>query len=132
MAKSKYSIPCPTESAEQASLLLWANLAASRMPELNLLFAIPNGGWRTPATAARLKREGVKAGVPDLMLPVARGKYHGLCLELKRRKGGHIDPAQLRWAKELTAQGYFHCFCSGWHEAKAVLESYLDGKMIKQ
>ena len=41
------------------------------------------GGKRDAKTATILKRQGVKAGVPDLHLPVARGGYHGLYIELK-------------------------------------------------
>lgn len=54
-------------------------------PELQLLYHVPNEGKRTWRTGARLKSEGLKPGVPDLCLPVARGKYHGLYVELKRR-----------------------------------------------
>src|SRR5262245_64718583 len=49
-----------------------------------LCFAIPNGGARDVITAGRLKAEGVRAGVPDVCLPVARAGYHGLFLEVKR------------------------------------------------
>ena len=66
------------EAEEQAALFRWALLSRGRIPELDLLFHIPNGGSRHPREAANLKRQGVKAGVPDLFLPIARGKYHGL------------------------------------------------------
>jgi hypothetical protein len=32
-----------------------------------------------------LRREGMRTGVPDLVQPVAIGKFHGLYLEMKRR-----------------------------------------------
>ena len=54
------------EHVEQAALFRWAEFARARLPELTLLHAIPNGGHRHKATAARLKAEGVKRGVPDL------------------------------------------------------------------
>lgn len=41
---------------------------------------------RDKATAVALKRQGVKAGVPDICLPVARNGYHGLHIELKAGK----------------------------------------------
>ena len=78
------------EGAEQATLMDWAALMAGRWPELQLLFHVPNGGARGKAEAARMKRQGVKAGVPDLMLPVARGGYHGLFLEMKAALGRNL------------------------------------------
>ena len=66
------------EAEHQAALFRWASLVSLRLPELRLLFAVPNGGHRHRAVAARLKDEGVKAGVPDLFLPVPRGAFHGL------------------------------------------------------
>ena len=72
-----------SEHDEQAALFEWATWHTSQCPELGLLFAIPNGGHRHPVVAARLKAEGVRAGVPDICLPVARKGYHGLFVELK-------------------------------------------------
>ena len=83
---------CPTEEQEQRLLLAWA--ARTGRPELRLLHAIPNGGKRLKSEAARLQAMGVKPGVPDLCLPVPRGKYHGLYIELKRLYGGRVSPAQ--------------------------------------
>ena len=62
-----------SEHQEQAALFRWAWFAQVKHPALALLYAIPNGGHRHKAVAARMKAEGVKAGVPDLCLPVARG-----------------------------------------------------------
>ena len=50
------------------------------------MFHIPNGGSRNKLEASNLKKQGVKAGVPDLFLPVGRGSYHGLFIELKSAK----------------------------------------------
>ena len=65
----------PTEHIEQALLFKWATFSSGKYPELEYMFAIPNGGYRHYRTAADLKSEGVKSGVPDIMLPVARGGY---------------------------------------------------------
>ena len=92
----------PLEHEEQASLISWCFAAQKLIPELSMLFAIPNQG------AARLKNlqtEGVMKGVPDLFLAVARGQYHGLFIELKRRKGGKVSFEQTQWLNELTIQG---------------------------
>lgn len=118
-----YAIPC-SESTEQIGLFRWADYAACTMPELRLLFHIPNGGKRHKTTAARLKMEGVKAGVPDICLPVARGKYHGLYIELKAGKNTVTDN-QSRWLTELTRQGYCTAVCYGWEEASKIIMRYL-------
>ena len=60
------------EHREQVKLFAWAEWERIDRPELGLLFAVPNGGRRDAVTGARLKAEGVKAGVPDVWLPVAR------------------------------------------------------------
>lgn len=74
-------------------------------PEYGLIFAIPNGGARHPIIAAKLKAEGVRAGVPDLFLPVARHGYHGLFVELKAGPNKPSE-AQLTWIRNLKAEGY--------------------------
>ena len=74
----KNKMPVPTEAQEQMTLFSWAAMQSGKYPELNLLYHVPNGGSRHKAEAGRLRAEGVKAGVPDLCLPVARGQYHGL------------------------------------------------------
>ena len=83
-------LPVPTESVEQTRLFQWARMEAGRWPELNLLYHVPNGGSRHRMEAAHLKQQGVRAGVPDLCLPVARGGCHGLYIEMKRLRGGRV------------------------------------------
>jgi len=119
------------EHQEQVALFKWARMREKRVPELALLFAIPNGGKRNKATAGKLKAEGVKAGVPDICMPVARGRFHGLYIELKA-PGGKPSDSQGKWIKDLTAQGYYACVCVGWESAKMVIEAYLDNGMIAQ
>ena len=82
------ALPCPHEAAEQRNIFEWAGLMRRAHPELQLLYHVPNEGKRTWRTGARLKSEGLKPGVPDICLPVARGKYHGLYVELKLVAGG--------------------------------------------
>ena len=118
-------MPTPTESEEQQSLFSWAEIQAGRYPELRLLYHIPNGGRRSKAEAGRFKAEGVKPGVPDVCLPVARGLYHGLYIELKRVKDGKTSEDQKTWIAELTKQGYYAAVCRGWAEASKVLLCYL-------
>jgi hypothetical protein len=115
----------PSEHAEQVALMRWARLWSAHVPELALLFAIPNGGQRHKIVAARLRAEGVQAGVPDLFLPVARRDRHGLFIELKRSAGGRLSPAQKAVNDRLRAQGYEVRVAHGWDEARVVLCAYL-------
>ncbi len=115
----------PTEDEEQIALFGWAGLAAGAHPELRLLFHIPNGGSRGKAEAGRFRAMGVKSGVPDLFLPVARGPWHGLFVELKRTKGGRVSREQAAWIRELEAQGYCAVVAYGWEQARAEIEEYL-------
>lgn len=113
-----------TEAQHQANVINWSILHTVDWPELALLHHIPNGGSRDAIEGKHLKAQGVRAGVPDLCLPVPRGQYHGLYLELKAEKGRASD-AQKWWGERLLAQGYFWIICYGWENAVAVLERYL-------
>lgn len=92
------------------------------------MYHIPNGGKRGRAEAIRFKAEGVKAGVPDICLPVARGAWHGLYIELKRREGGRVSTEQAEWIEVLIRQGYQAAVCRGWEEAKETIMNYLKTK----
>ena len=115
----------PSEGEEQARLFSWCRMQLWQHPELELLFHIPNGGSRNKAEAGRFKAEGVKAGVPDLLLPVAKGGYHGLFIELKRLDGGRVSTEQKAWMDKLKGQGYRAAVCRGWEEASEELLGYL-------
>jgi VRR-NUC domain. len=115
----------PTEAQEQETLFRWTEFYAQQQPDIELLLHIPNGGSRHPAEAANLKRQGVKAGVPDLLLPVARKGYHGLWIEMKRI-GGRISPNQQYWLRNLGEQGYKCEVCYGYDEAVKVIKEYME------
>lgn len=123
--------PTVTESEEQRSLFVWATIAAGKYPALNLLFHIPNEGKRSQWTGARMRSEGLKSGVPDLCLPVARSGYHGLYIEMKAGKNRPTDN-QLAWLEALEAQGYKTAVCYGWEAAKNVIEAYLKSEEEKE
>lgn len=119
------------EHQEQKALFQWADYMTSKHPLLALVFAIPNGGDRHPAVAAKLKAEGVKPGVPDLFLPVAKGIYHGLFIEMKAAKGRPSN-VQKEWLRQLAHQGFKTAVCYGWEEAKEVIEEYLLGDALDE
>jgi hypothetical protein len=95
-------------------------------PELKLLHHIPNGGARSKATAGRLKAAGVKAGVPDICLPVPRHGFHGLYIELKWGKNKATEE-QVGWLGDLRAQGYYTAICYGFQPAMDTIIDYLRG-----
>lgn len=96
-----------------------------RYPQLALcLIAVPNGGRRDAVTGAKLKAEGVIAGVSDLLLLVPRGNYHGLCIEMKTAAGRQSE-AQRRWQREVERQGYRYAIVRSAHEFIAEVGSYL-------
>lgn len=70
------------------------------------------------------KAMGVKKGVPDLSLPVPRGQYHGLYIEMKN-EAGQAGKEQKWWGERLTEQGYRWEVCQGWRSAVQTLEWYL-------
>lgn len=121
-------MPAAREDAEQRTLFEWAALHEWKWPELKLMYHVPNEGKRSAATAMLQKRMGLRAGVPDICLPVARGGYHGMYIELKRASGGRVQPSQQVWLSALQAQGYRAVVCRGWAEAAAALEEYLGGE----
>ena len=100
-------------------------MAQGRYPELRWLYHVPNEGKRTRNTGARLAAEGLKRGVPDLCLPVARKGCHGLYIELKAIRGGRLSPEQVEWLDALTRQGYMAACCKGWEEAADMIVGYL-------
>lgn len=121
----KNSIPCPKEHEEQKAVFEWATLMKNRYPELKLLHHIPNGGLRNKVVAMRLTQEGVKSGVPDICLPVPKGQYHGLYIEMKRIKGGRVETEQREWLDALSEQGYSTTVCRGAEEAVKTIQEYL-------
>lgn len=104
---------------------MWAEFNTHRFPQLKMLFAIPNGGKRNVITAANMKREGVKPGVPDLFLAFPSNGYHGLFIEMKKRKGGKVSDSQREWIRNLTACGYMAEVCEGWEKAVEIITKYL-------
>lgn len=119
--------PVPTESQEQQRLFQWARMQEGKYPELSLLYHIPNEGKRSRANGRRMVAEGLKKGVPDICLPVARGGSHGLYIELKRTKDWKITKEQESWMRELMEQGYEVGLCIGWEKAAEMIRNYLLG-----
>ena len=116
------------ESEEQTMIFKWAEYMSLKYPALRLMFHIPNGGARNLIEAANLKRQGVKPGVPDIFLPVARGGFNGLFIELKRTEGGRVSQAQADYIQKLRMQGYHAVVCKGYDSAVSVIQAYMEGE----
>lgn len=113
------------ESGNQEALFEWAQYQIQDMPELEYMYHVPNGGKRDKATEVALKRQGVKSGVPDIVLPVPRGGFHGLYIELKVGKN-KATKNQERWLEFLNSQGYYAIVCYGWQQAAQEIIKYLN------
>ncbi len=125
-----------SEHDEQVAVFEWAKVMvmSGRCPELALMFAIPNGGkrpkrrdrhgnWYSPG-GVKMKAEGEKPGVLDMMLPVACQGYHGMFIEMKFGRN-KLTPEQQAWARALAAQRYFVIVAYDAQEAIEKISRYL-------
>ena len=91
-----------------------------------LLIAVPNAARRNARTGAILKREGLTAGVADLILLVGRGEYHSLCIEMKtHRKGSGQSDKQIEWEQVAEENGNKYVVCRDLEEFKITVLNYL-------
>lgn len=122
-------MPTNWEDVEQAALFEWADRVKNQIPELEYMFAIPNGGKRPGRTAARMKRTGTKRGVPDICFAYPTGEWHGFYIELKAvyPDGTTGDPTkeQLAWIERLRAVDYRAGVYYGWTAAAQAILDYL-------
>lgn len=113
----------PSEHDLQVACINW--FRATHKGIATMLFAIPNGGWRNPTTAAKLKAEGVVAGVPDLFLAVPSGEYHGLFIEMKNGKAGRLSEPQKNMITRLQNENYKCEVCHSWSDFCKIIKEYL-------
>lgn len=117
--------PVPKEEQEQRWLLDWVWLNAAAHPELALFYHIPNEGKRSERQGYELKRQGMRPGFPDNCLPVPRGPYGALYIELKRTAGGRVSEDQKWWIDALNRAGNCAMVCKGWESAALAIRKYL-------
>lgn len=110
-----------SEVWEQEQLIQWCRTD----PRFQFLFHIPNESVGGYGWIARNRQMGCKKGVPDLFYPVPMNGYHGLFVEMKKKKGGRLSPEQKKWLKVLKDFGYQVAVCNGWEEGKEVLLEYV-------
>lgn len=111
----------------QASLFAEIDLRANQDARWRMIFHVPNGGDRDIRVAAKLKAEGVRRGVPDLLWLLPACGYYGLAMELKVGKN-KPTPEQADWLQWLSDRNYFTCVVyDDPAEAIYILQQYLDG-----
>lgn len=91
----------------------------------HLIYAIPNGGQRNAVVAAKLKAEGVTAGIPDLHIPVSRHGYHSLYIEMKNGKAGRLSEHQKECIAQLQFQGHKVAVCRTFDEFLQQVNDYM-------
>lgn len=97
-----------------------------KYPYFSELFAhIPNGGKRTKREAVKFKKMGVKRGMPDYILCVPRGVYHGCFIEVKRKEDGDVSLYQRKRIELLREQGYFVDVAEGMEDGLSMIHNYL-------
>ena len=114
-----------TEAKIQADFFTWLSQYEKRFPELQLWYSVPNGSHKSPAARSLHKRTGLKSGVPDTHLPVAKGIHAGLWIEFKS-KVGKVSPTQKEWAEKLLVQGHEVKVCRTWTDAANATIDYLN------
>ena len=88
---------------------------------------VPNERKCSPQAGARMKRLGVKAGVPDVLIFDRPPHRHprecaGIAIELKREHGGVVSEAQRQWLDELRRRRWIAEVCHGADEAIDLLQ----------
>lgn len=125
MRRFRLTSPVPTESQVQGAFFQWArNYGVLEFPELEWLYHIPNGGARDKVTAAILKRQGVKRGIWDTNLPVARKGFHGLWIEIKK-PGEKLSQDQEEFGEFVVSEGYAAHVVDDWQVAINIVRDYL-------
>lgn len=93
----------------------------------NLLFSVPNGGSRILREAITLKKEGVVAGVSDLILLFPSMDYHGLCIEMKTdEKTSRQSKSQKEWQQLVESAGYKYIICRNFDDFESEIKIYLE------
>lgn len=111
------------EERLQVSCVNWFDYQYPQFRQL--LFAVPNGGSRNKIEAANLKKQGVRAGVSDMIL-LKNGLYFDyLCIEFKT-KTGKQSPDQIHFQKLIDGErnGMYYLVRT-FEEFKDIIERHL-------
>ncbi len=119
------------ESQNQCAYFEVLRANETKYPQLFMVRAIPNGGLRNIKTAARLKREGVRAGSPDIAIFLPRGKTPGAFIEMKHGKN-KLTESQSDFKNCAEVEGYKYAVCYDWQSAIEFTEKYLGIKLCSK
>ena len=115
-----------SEHQHQVEYFNWLHFLSGLDDDITaLIYAVPNGGYRRPKEAIRLKAEGVKPGIPDINIDVPRLGFHGARIEMKNQLGT-VSEAQKNIHHLLRQQGYYTVVCYSAAEAIEETEYYFD------
>ena len=91
-----------------------------------LLFAVPNGGSRNVIEAANLKKQGVRAGVSDLIFLYPSFRFAFICLEFKTIKGKQSDEQKhFETLIDINTQGLY-CVIRSFEEFKNIIQNHIN------
>lgn len=121
-----------SESALQAQCVTWFK---RKFPTI-IIFAIPNAAKRSFRLAAKMKKEGMVSGIPDLFLAQSgitfsrsMGRedevHHGLFIEMKRTPKDKTTDNQNYYLQKLQEAGYKTAVCHSFEEFQYVTSEYL-------
>lgn len=113
-----------SETTEQINLFTWAKRNEEFIPELRLMYHVPNEGKRNETTGKILKAAGLKAGVPDICLPVARNGFNGLYIEMKYGKN-RPTKEQYEFMELLQRERHKTAVAYSFEEAREIIREYL-------
>jgi hypothetical protein len=118
-----------TEAAHQMAVFAWCALNQHKYPVLGTkcIFAVTNEEkCNSVVVGMKSKAMGRKAGVSDIILLASQGKWHGLCLEMKK-PGGKISDEQHKFQAHVTEERFMYMVAYGWEEAVWIIKNYLEG-----
>jgi hypothetical protein len=123
-----------SESALQSQCVAWFK---GEFPNI-IIFAIPNAAKRSFRLAAKMKREGMVSGIPDLFIAKAKfigsreteekiqvAGYLGLFIEMKRTPKNKTTDNQNHYLQKLQEAGYKTAVCHSFEEFQKVTKEYL-------
>lgn len=116
------------EYEAQCRIFEWAKYYESVYPEVALLNSSMNGVRLSPGLRVKTKKAGMKKGYPDILLPVKRGKYSGLYIELKIGKN-KATQEQEWFLKQLANQSFYCAIVYGSDKSIELIKNYLKGDL---
>lgn len=114
------------EDQDEVEIFNWKALNIERYPDLKYLFSTFNNVRMSRGQARQLKKRGRVEGTPDIILDVPMHGYHGLRIELKRKRNGAVKKSQKEWLAGLNSMGYLAVVCKGHKAAIEIIEAYIN------